>query len=67
MKCNLCDSEAIAIFLFTEGCYCDRTPLQPLCLHHSFKFGPNDGGAMILVKNLSEDNKFTLEWNNNNH
>ena len=52
-KCHLCDTEAIAIFCFTKGCYCDKTEIQPLCLHHAYKSGPNNDGAMILLEDLS--------------
>lgn len=64
MQCHLCNDEAIAIFMFTEGCYCDKTPLQPLCLHHSFKSGPNNNGFMVLVEDLSYNKEFTKYWTN---
>lgn len=61
-KCHLCDNEAIGLFYFSEGCYCDMTKDQPLCLHHAFKSGPNNGGAMILIEDLTLDKSFTSYW-----
>jgi len=60
MKCLLCDSPAVAIFDMPEGCACRPEKTQALCSHHAFKTTPQAG--MMLIKDLTEDEKFTDVW-----
>jgi hypothetical protein len=62
MKCHLCDGEAVAVFWFDKGCYCDEAQRQPLCLHHAYKSGPAKGGTMELIEDLSADGEFSRRW-----
>lgn len=62
MTCHLCEDEAVAIFRFSHGCYCDPTEVQPLCLHHAHKSGPAAGGTMDLIEDLTLGSEFTTYW-----
>ncbi len=61
--CVRCGAEAIGVFFFDKGCYCDPSTTQALCLHHAHKSGPVEGGSMILIEDLTTDNSFTRYWN----
>ena len=61
-KCHLCDDHAIAVFYFSHGCYCNRSTVQPLCLHHAHRSGPPDGGSKELIKDLTINAAFTKNW-----
>jgi hypothetical protein len=60
MKCFLCDSEAVAVFEFPEGCICRDEQVQPLCAQHAFKATPRRG--MLLIEDLTEGAEFTQAW-----
>lgn len=60
MKCLLCDDKAVAVFDMPEGCVCSPEKTQALCSHHAFKATPQAG--MMLVKDLTENEKFTDVW-----
>ena len=62
VDCKRCGKEAIAIFFFSEGCYCDESKVQALCLHHAMKSGPPDGGTMQLMTDLTQDFSFGPFW-----
>jgi hypothetical protein len=61
-KCHLCEDPAVAVFYFSQGCVCDQTTVQPLCLHHCHKACPVSGGSMELIKDLTVDRAFTNHW-----
>lgn len=58
IKCHLCHDEALGIFYFSRGCYCNDSKIQPLCLHHSRKSTPKQGGTMQLLIDLTVDRSF---------
>lgn len=60
MKCHLCESVAVAVFHFPEGCACSTAEIQPLCAQHAFKAAPVRG--MVLIDDLTVDNEFTQAW-----
>ena len=60
MKCLLCDSPAVAIFDMPGGCVCWPDKTQALCSHHAFKATPQAG--MMLIKDMTEEEKFTDVW-----
>ena len=62
-KCHLCGSDAVAVFYFSQGCHCDTTTVQPLCLHHAYKSGSTTG-TMELIKDLT-DGEFAKVWKEN--
>jgi hypothetical protein len=62
IACVRCGDPAVAVFLFSAGCYCDPSKLQSLCLHHAMKSGPPPGESMQLVEDLSEGGAFGRWW-----
>lgn len=60
-KCHLCDSLAVAVFYFSQGCYCNNMPVQPLCSQHAYKSG-STCGTKELIKDLTTDNQFSKEY-----
>ena len=62
MKCLLCDDLAVAVFDMPEGCACRPDKVQPLCAQHAFKATPAAG--MMLIKDLTEGERFTDHWLN---
>lgn len=59
-KCHLCGADAVAVFYFSQGCFCDKTTVQPLCIHHAHKSG-SSSGSMELIKDLT-DGHFKDLW-----
>ncbi len=57
MLCHLCDSKAVAIYFFNEGCICAKDKVQPLCEHHIYKATPIE--SMEFIKDLTLNEEFT--------
>lgn len=62
-QCHLCSVDAVAVFYFSHGCYCNDTTVQPLCLHHVYTSGPAvSGGSMEMIKDLTVGDAFSRNW-----
>lgn len=60
MKCHMCDSAAVSVFEFSDGCFCSPDVIQALCTQHAFRATPI--GDMRLIEDMTEDRAFTMVW-----
>jgi hypothetical protein len=48
-KCELCDSDAAALFALPKGCVCSPKQIQLLCMQHVVRATPLGGMRLLEI------------------